>query len=107
FLEERKANDFRAIEKKSEQETKKKTESKSPNQYHDQKKLKGLKNKLSQVESKISSLEKEISEIDHELIMNYDQTIAQPNFFDKYQKKKKQLESLMQQWEDLTLQLEK
>ncbi|MBT8289615.1 MAG: ATP-binding cassette domain-containing protein, partial [Muriicola sp.] len=42
FLEERKANDFRAIEKKSEQETKKKTESKSPNQYHDQKKLKGL-----------------------------------------------------------------
>jgi len=107
FLEERKANDFRAIEKKSEQETKKKTESKTTNQYHDQKKLKGLKNKLSQVESKISSLEKEISEIDHELMMNYDQTIAQPNFFDKYQKKKKQLESLMQQWEDLTLQLEK
>lgn len=107
FLEERKANDFRAIEKKSEEETKKKTEDKSPNQYHDQKKLKGLKNKLSQVESKISSLEKEVAEIDHELLMNYDQTIAQPNFFDKYQKKKKQLESLMQQWEDLTLQLEK
>ncbi|MEY8020862.1 ABC-F family ATP-binding cassette domain-containing protein [Muriicola sp. SD30] len=107
FLEERKANDFRAIEKKSEEETKKKTEDKSPNQYLDQKKLKGLKNKLSQVESKISGLEKEIAEIDHELLMNYDQTIAQPNFFDKYQKKKKQLESLMQQWEDLTLQLEK
>ncbi|MEZ2415794.1 ABC-F family ATP-binding cassette domain-containing protein [Muriicola sp. E247] len=107
FLEERKANDFRAIEKKTELETKKKNEDKSLNQYHDQKKLKGLKNKLSQVESKINGLEKEISEIDHELLMNYDQTIAQPNFFDKYQKKKKQLESLMQQWEDLTLQLEK
>ncbi|NNK10473.1 MAG: ABC-F family ATP-binding cassette domain-containing protein, partial [Flavobacteriaceae bacterium] len=106
FLEERKANDFRAIEKKSEQKKNQKPAEKSQKPYRDQKKLKTLKNKLSQVESKISSLEKEISEIDHDLLMNYDQTIAQPNFFDHYQKKKKQLESLMEQWEELTLQLE-
>jgi len=106
FLEERKANDFRAIEKKTKSDSAKKPQEKSEKAYRDQKKMKSLKNKLSQVESEISGLEKEISEIDHELLMNYDQTIAQPNFFDHYQKKKKRLESLMQKWEELSLLLE-
>jgi len=58
------------------------------------------------VEAKISALEKEIAEIDVELAVNYDATIAQPNFFDNYQKKKKDLEQLMEDWEQITEQLE-
>jgi ATP-binding cassette subfamily F protein 3 len=106
FLDERKAEDFRAIEKKSVIAAQKKQSAQAEKPYHDQKKLKGLKNKLSNLESEIGVLEKEISDIDHELLMNYDQTIALPNFFDGYQKKKKRLETLMKQWEDLTLKLE-
>ena len=75
--------------------------------FQDQKKLKSLKNKLSAVEGKISSLEKEIREIDHNLLMDYDATIAKPDFFDAYQGKKKGLEDLMAKWEELTLDLEK
>ena len=74
--------------------------------FQDQKKLKSLKNKLSSVESSISKLEKEIAEIDHQLLMDYDATIAKPGFFDKYQKKKKTLEDQMKNWEEITLSLE-
>ncbi|MBT8307281.1 MAG: ATP-binding cassette domain-containing protein [Maribacter sp.] len=107
YLEQRKAADFRTIEKeKKNPENKVKTE-KQLNAFQDQKKLKSLKNKLSAVESKISTLEKEINEIDHNLLMDYDATIAKPNFFDAYQGKKKGLEELMAKWEELTLDLEK
>lgn len=106
YLEQRKAEDFRKIEQKSESEKKEKENSKGGNEFKDQKKLKSLKNKLSSVESKISALEKQIAEIDHDLLMDYDATIAKPNFFDSYQKKKKELEQLMGKWEEITLELE-
>ena len=38
--------------------------------------------------------------------MNYDETIAKANFFDKYQAKKDTLEKLMIDWEKLTNELE-
>ncbi|MBT8298682.1 MAG: ATP-binding cassette domain-containing protein [Maribacter sp.] len=106
YLEQRKADDFREIEKEKNNTEKKVKTEKQSNSFKDQKKLKSLKNKLSAVESKIASLEKEISEIDHKLLMEYDETIAKPNFFDSYQSKKKSLEDLMSQWEDITLGLE-
>lgn len=105
YLEQRKAEDFRVIEKNTEKE---KTASAKPknNSFKEQKKLKSLKNKLSSVEGKIAQLEKQIADIDHELLMDYDATIARPNFFDTYQNKKKELEELMGRWEEITLQLE-
>ncbi|WP_420604057.1 ABC-F family ATP-binding cassette domain-containing protein [Flagellimonas sp.] len=106
YLEQRKAEDFRKIEK-GEQKNKVKTQEKpKQNDYQTQKKLKSLKNKLSGVEKKISQLEKEIADIDHELLMDYDATIAKPNFFDEYQGKKDQLETLMLDWEKLSQDLE-
>ena len=106
YLDQRKADDFRKIEKREKRiEIKAKVEDKE-NDYHTQKKIKSLKNKLSGVEKKISHLEKEIAEIDHELLMDYDSTIAQPGFFDGYQKKKKSLESLMEDWEKWSHELE-
>ncbi|WP_281541300.1 ABC-F family ATP-binding cassette domain-containing protein [Maribacter aestuarii] len=105
YLEQRKAENFRSIEKKQTVEVKKSTFDK-PNSSKEQNKIKKLKNRLSSLESKIGELEREISEIDHSLIMDYDATIAKPNFFDKYQSKKKSLEDLMNTWEELTLQIE-
>lgn len=106
YLDQRKVEDFRAIEKKDENpQTKQKSKSKKTD-YKDQKLVKSLKNRLSGAESKIASLEKEIKEIDHELLMDYDTTIAKPNFFDNYQKKKKELEELMKNWENIIIQLE-
>jgi ATP-binding cassette, subfamily F, member 3 len=61
---------------------------------------------LGSVEQEIARLEKEISRSDHDLLMNYDTTIAQPHFFDRYQKKKKELEKLMTSWESITSDLE-
>ena len=49
-----------------------------------QKQLKSLKNKQSNLEAKIAILEKEIKDLDFELEINYDETIAQSNFFDHY-----------------------
>ncbi|MCK5441364.1 MAG: ATP-binding cassette domain-containing protein [Maribacter sp.] len=107
YLEQRKVNDFRAIEKQKSLAVKKVKTTKQSNTFQDQKKQKSLKNKLSTVESKISALEKEIGKIDHELLMDYDATIAKPNFFDSYQGKKKDLEDLMGIWEAITIDLEK
>jgi len=107
FLEERKLQNLREAEKKSVIEsTSKKEKNNSKESYQLQKRKKSLQNKLSKTESKISLLEKEIKEIDVELSINYEETISQPNFFDSYQKKKETVAELMQQWEDISLELD-
>ncbi len=102
YLEERRLNDLREIEKKDKLvKSVSDTKENAKQSYQDQKKLKSLNNKLSNIESKINKLEREIKEIDVELAINYDQTIAQAGFFDDYQKKKDILSSLMGDWEIL------
>ncbi|MRI01726.1 ATP-binding cassette domain-containing protein [Kriegella sp. EG-1] len=107
YLEKRKAANFRAIEKKQEVIKEKAVSEKGQNNFENQKKLKSLKNKLSSLEKKIANLEKSISKNDHDLLMDYDTTIAQSNFFDNYNRKKKDLEELMVSWEKITIDLEK
>ncbi len=106
YLEERKVQDFRAIEKKQQAVKTKDKNKDNEVTFEDQKKIKSLKNKLSNAESSIGVLEKEIANIDHELLMNYDATIAQKNFFDSYENKKKELKKLMDVWEEITMELE-
>ena len=106
YLEERKAEDFRKIEKGTEKSKAVKTKSTNENDYKLQKKRKSLKNKLSGIERKISDLEKVIADLDHQLLMNYDETSAKPNFFDDYQGKKKNLEQLMKDWEAIAMEIE-
>ncbi|MDF0715292.1 ABC-F family ATP-binding cassette domain-containing protein [Muricauda sp. 334s03] len=106
YLEQRKVEDFRSVEKGDQKKEKKAQEKPKENDYQTQKKQKSLKNKLSGVEKRISQLEKEIANIDHDLLMDYDATIAKPNFFDNYEGKKKDLESLMEDWEELSHELE-
>jgi ATP-binding cassette subfamily F protein 3 len=106
YLEARKVADLREVEKRTvvKQES---TKSEVPKQsYEAQKKLKSLNNKLNKVERAISDLEKEIKDIDFELASNYEETIAQPDFFDMYQGKKKTLETLMEDWEAIQEDME-
>ena len=63
-------------------------------------------NKLSKIESKITESEKELKEIDVELETNYDQTVSDPDFFDRYQKKKDALQALMLEWETIQEEIE-
>lgn len=107
YLEQRKMEDFRSVEKgDAKKEATKSEEKPKENGYYVQKKQKSLKNKLSGVEKRISQLEKQIADIDHDLLMDYDATIAKPNFFDNYEGKKKELEALMEDWESLSHELE-
>jgi ATP-binding cassette subfamily F protein 3 len=106
YLEQRKAEDFRKIEKGEKKIKTLESKSTKENDYNLQKKLKSLKNKLSGLESKIGALEKTIAELDHQLLMNYDETAAKPGFFDRYQDKKKSLEQLMKEWELISLEID-
>jgi ATP-binding cassette subfamily F protein 3 len=100
FLEQRNLQNLREAEKRTVVSEVKEKRS-AGEEYEIQKKLKSVKNKLSNVESSISTLEKEIATIDTELLINYEETIAKPHFFDKYQEKKKKLKKLMEEWEIL------
>ena len=99
YLEQRRVDDFRAIEKKEKVVVLKPKPQASKNQNQ------SLKKKLNNVESKISKLEKEIANIDKALLDNYESTISESNFFPNYEKKKGELESLMSKWEKLTISL--
>ncbi|AXG68234.1 putative ABC transporter ATP-binding protein YheS [Kordia sp. SMS9] len=99
YLEERKVANLREVEKRTVVKQEIVKEEAPKQSYESQKKLKSLNNKLNKVERAISDLEKEIKDIDMELAVNYEQTIAQADFFDTYQGKKKTLETLMEDWE--------
>ena len=105
YLDAREVSSLREIEKRDTPTTQTKPTS-NKQSYEDQKKLKSLNNRLSKVEANINKLEREIKEIDVALAVNYDEEIAKPNFFEKYQAKKKQLEKYMEDWEEITEALE-
>ncbi len=105
YLEYQKLSSLKELEKKSKpvSQTKSATEEGS---YEKQKEQRGAEQKVAKLEKQIARLEKEIKDIDFDLEVEYEKTISQPNFFDKYQAKKKELEVLMEQWEVLQLSLE-
>ena len=105
YLEQKKLDSLVDLER-VEKEVKKKPTG-GENDYQQQKRLKSLKNKQSKLEAKIADLEKEIKAIDFELEINYDATIAQPNFFDDYTYKKDRLTAAMEDWEKTTEELMK
>ena len=76
------------------------------NDYHTQKKQKSLKNRLGGVEKKIIQLESQAAEMDQALLVDYEGSVAKAGFFDSYHGKKKELELLMKEWENLSQELE-
>ena len=101
YLEDKKLSSLKELEKRTKEKEVKSTAKANAENSGNQKKVRSNQQKINRLEQQISRLEKEIKAIDVELEINYDQTIAAPNFFDAYQQKKKDLESLMQKWEDL------
>ena len=99
YLNQRKVEDFRAIEKKEKTIIAKKKKLVNTDNNN------SLKKKLNNIESKISRLEKEIKNIDNNLLSDYEKTIAEDNFFPNYEKKKNELEDLMQKWEKISISI--
>ena len=105
YLEYQKLSSLKELEKKTPVVRQEKKES-DPASFEKQKEQRAAQQKIEKVEKKIARLEKKIKEIDFDLEIEYDKTIAQPNFFDNYQAKKNELEQLMQIWEELQATLE-
>ena len=104
FLEQRNLENMREVEKKSPAPQPPKGELASNNSkksisYEDQKKGKSLQNRLSKVESQIKELEKNIQQDDKALASNYDKNIEDAKFFTAYNKKKADLDKLLEEWE--------
>ena len=103
YLEQKKLDSLVELERVV--KVKKKKEETKINDYQLQKKIKSLQNKQSKIERTIADLEKEIKAIDFELEVNYEATIALPNFFEGYNQKKKDLAKAMEQWEEIVEEL--
>ena len=97
YLEQKNLDSLVALELKEKVKSQKPAPSK--NDYESQKKLKSLQNRQSKIEREIAELEKELKISDAALESNYEQTIAQANFFEHYNGKKDQLGLLMKKWE--------
>lgn len=106
FLEQRNAQNMREIEKKDEVEVKTEVKEAKSLSYEEQKKQKSLQNKLSKIESQINELEKALQKDDESLARNYEKLMEDTNFFSAYEKKKKDLEQLMQDWENVQFEIE-
>lgn len=105
YLEYQKLSSLKELEKKSKPLSESKPTTKE-NSYLKQKELRGAQQKIVKLEKGIARLEKELKESDFNLEVDYEKTISQPNFFDTYQAKKKELEVLLEEWEALQLSLE-
>ncbi|MFD0989091.1 ABC-F family ATP-binding cassette domain-containing protein [Mariniflexile jejuense] len=104
YLEQRNVESLREVEKRT--VVKETPKEKKQQSYDDQKKLKSLNNRLSNVEAEINGLERDIKKIDAELEANYEAVSSKPNFFDKYQKLKFDLQEAMDKWEEIQLEIE-
>lgn len=101
FLEQRNAANMREFEKKDavvKNNVLKPVETKGQS-YEEQKKNKSLQNRLSKIESQIKQLEMDIQNDDKALASNYDKHVEDANFFIAYNKKKTELDKLLEDWE--------
>jgi ATP-binding cassette subfamily F protein 3 len=108
FLEQKNVQNMREIEKKdnvSSVKTNVQSEKKSLS-YEEQKKQKSLQNKLSKIESQIQQLEKDIQKDDKHLADNYEKLMEDAAFFAAYEQKKKDLDQLLIDWENVQLEID-
>jgi len=99
FLEQRNLENMREVEKKDIEKKEVSASNNSKTSYEDQKKNKSLLNRLSKIESQIKQLEIDIQNDDKELASNYDKHVENASFFTAYNKKKAELDKLLEDWE--------
>lgn len=104
YLEKRAVENLRDLEKK---DPKVKVKEAAPKvEYKDQKKVKSLNNQLSNIESEVNKLEREVKVMDQELAADYAKTSSKPDFFKRYEAKKKKIEELTSKWGEVSEELE-
>ncbi len=108
FLEQRNLQNMREVEKKVAQPKASRKVEKVVEviSYEDQKKQKTLQNRLSKIESQVQELEKKIEKDDAKLAADYEKLMQNESFFKDYEAKKKNLDTLMEDWELVQEELE-
>ena len=99
YLEDQKLSSLKELEKNTSGQKSNNTEKR--NLYEKHKEIRGTQQKILKIEKQITNLEKEIKQIDLKLEIDYEVTIREPNFFDLYQAKKRDLDNLIEKWEKL------
>lgn len=99
YLEDQKLSSLKELEKNT--SGLKRNNKEKRNLYEKHKEIRGTQKKISKIEKQITNLEKEIKQIDLKLEIDYEVTIREPNFFDIYQAKKRDLDNLIEKWEKL------
>jgi ATP-binding cassette subfamily F protein 3 len=104
YLEQRKFENFREVEKKNLELNTKNTSQKMSREQEKAKKR--IKNKIGKLEIEIGALEKEVLNLDAAIFENDQSIVGKPDFFENYQAKKDTLDALIEQWSELQEQLE-
>ena len=99
YLEDQKLSSLKELEKNTSGQ--KNNNKEKRNLYEKHKEIRGTQQKIIKIEKQITNLEKEIKQIDLKLEIDYEVTIREPNFFDIYQAKKRDLDNLIEKWEKL------
>ena len=111
FLEKRKIDNLRAIERKDDRENKAETDGASKNKLQymqkkdDEKRLRKKKKLLTATEEKIENLEKTKAVMDEKLNTRGG-TQPDPEFFDEYEQINNIIRKEMKKWENLSLEIE-
>lgn len=115
FLEQRKLDSMRTLEKRSEEKAAAIAEAAaSPNKssFAERKELektsKKLANRVAKVEAEIATTEGDIAKLDAALTdpAKFKELSKDPDYYAKYEAKKKDLEKLMEEWETLAAEVE-
>jgi ATP-binding cassette subfamily F protein 3 len=112
FLEQRKLNSMRMLEKRAEEKDAQKRETPGKNAYIErkalEKKLRKTQNQLQKTERAIETQEAHIEALDAALAdpQQFQELSRNPDYYQSYERDKQKLEVLMTDWESLTEQLE-
>jgi ATP-binding cassette subfamily F protein 3 len=112
FLEQRKLNSMRMLEKRAEEKDAQKRETPGKNAYKErkalEKKLRKTQNQLQKTERAIETQEAHIEALDAALAdpQQFQELSRNPDYYQSYERDKQKLEVLMTDWESLTEQLE-
>ncbi|AEV33750.1 ATPase component of ABC transporters with duplicated ATPase domain [Owenweeksia hongkongensis DSM 17368] len=114
YLEARKFDDFRQVEKQAEVKAAAAAKSEpKANNYEERKQLdkdiRKAENQVRKLEQEVEKLEAEIAEIDKQLLDpgQFQKLSKEPDFYEKYEAKKVNLEKAMADWEKWAAKLDK
>ena len=112
FLEQRKLNNMRMLEKRAEEKESEKTDKATKGNYKErkelEKQLRKTQNQLQKAEAEIEQQEAHIKALDEALMHpeKFKELSKDPDYFEKYEKDKQRLEALMLNWETLGADLD-